>query len=87
MKFHPLPDYIFIKRDSIEKVSKGGIVVVQEKESLSNKGTVLATGNNIQEVKEGERVIFKTYNPDVIVLDGEEYSVAKENDILAIIYE
>jgi chaperonin GroES len=87
MKLHPLPDLIFIKRDSIENVSETGILIVQEKESFSNQGIVLATGSNIKEVKEGDRVIFKTYNPDFIILDEQEYSVAKENDILAIIYE
>ena len=85
MKFHPLPNYIFIKRDAAESTSKGGIVITKEHTEISNKGIVIGTGSAIAEVKEGDRVLFKTYNPDEVSIEGEEYAVAKENDILAIL--
>jgi len=62
-----------------EKPEKGEVIAVGE-------GRILDTGNRApMPVKEGDKVIFTKYSPNEIKIDGEEYLVLKESDILAII--
>lgn len=94
MKLKPLSDYVVVKAIT-EEVTKGGIVIPDtvDKEK-PEKGEVLAVGegrllDNGQRppvsVKVGDKVMFKKYSPDEIKVDGEEYLVIRESDIIAII--
>jgi len=94
MKLKPLSDYVVVKAIT-EEIIKGGIVLPDtvDKER-PEKGEVLAVGegkllDNGQRaavaVKIGDKVMFKKYSPDEIKVDGEEYLVIKESDIIAII--
>lgn len=94
MKLKPLSDYVVV-RAITEEISKGGIVIPDtvDKEK-SEKGEVLAVGqgrllDNGQRapasVKVGDKVMFKKYSPDEIKIDGEEYLVIRESDIIAVL--
>ncbi len=95
MKLKPLNNHVIVKSSSKEEITKSGIVLpdTMDKEK-PEQGEVIAVGpgklidnGNRSEmtVKIGDKVVFKKYSPDDIKIDGEEYLVISENDILAII--
>lgn len=93
-KIKPLAGHILIEPLKEEK-KKGSIILPEtvEKER-SEKGKVIAVGTGrlgedgkriASEVKKGDVVLFSKYGPNEIKIDGKEYLIAKEEDILAII--
>jgi len=95
MKLKPLNSHVVVKPLKEEEVSKSGIILPDtvDKER-SERGEVVAIGpgkldqnNNRQpiSVEVGNKVIFKKYSPDEIKIDGVEYLILDEGDILAII--
>ena len=95
MNIKPIHDKVAVKPIVKDEVTKSGIVLPDtvDKER-PEKGEVVAVGagrilDNGQtaprSVKVGDMVIFKKYSPDEIKMDGEEYLVISEGDIMAII--
>lgn len=95
MKIKPLSDHILIEPTKGEEKTSSGIFLPEtaEKEK-SEQGKVIATGPGKKtddgkivplSVKPGDRVLFTKYGPSEIKIDGKEYLIAKEEDILAII--
>ena len=97
MKIKPLGDRVVLKPISVEEKSKSGIIIpdTAEKER-PEQGKVVAVGpgrvlesGKIQplSVKKGDVVLFTKYGPNEVKVDGTEYLIAKEEDILAILEE
>ena len=95
MKLKPLASNVIIKPAVPEEITKSGIVLpgASDKER-PEKGEVIAVGpgklldnGNIAplSVKVGDTVIFKKYSPDEIKVDGEQYLILNESDIVAVI--
>ncbi len=95
MTIKPLSDHIVIEPIKEEEKTKGGIFLpdTAEKEK-SEQGMVIAVGQGKKtddgkiipvSVKPGDKVLFTKYGPNEIKVDGKEYLIAKEEDILAII--
>ncbi len=95
MKLKPLGDHVIVKPITEDDVTKAGIVLPDtvDKEK-PEKGEVMAIGpgkllDNGQlaklTVKVGDKVMFKKYSPDEIKVDGEEYLIISEGDILGIL--
>ena len=92
-KITPLSDHVLIEPIREDK-KKGGIILPEtiEKER-QEKGRVIAVGlgkirdgkRTPPEVKKGDVVLFTKYGPNEIKIDGKDYLIAKEEDILAII--
>ena len=93
-KIRPVGDRVVVKHAAKEEVTKSGIVIPDTAKEKPQEGTVIAVGNgrlldngerSPLDVREGERVLFAKYGGTEFKLEGEEYLVLKENDILAII--
>jgi chaperonin GroES len=95
MKLKPLSNNVILRPLKQEETTKSGIVLpdTMDKEK-PEKGEVIACGpGKILEngqtmaisVKAGDKVIFKKYSPDEIKIDGEDYLVLNESDIVAIL--
>lgn len=95
MKLKPLNDHVIVKAISENEVTKSGIVLPDtiDKEK-PEKGEVVAVGQGklldngqraMMSVKIGDKVMFKKYSPDEIKIDGEEYLIISESDILAVL--
>ncbi len=95
MKLKPLFNNVIIKPLAKEEITKSGIVLPDtvDKEK-PEKGEVVAVGSGKilengqaakMSVKVGDKVVFKKYSPDEVKIDGEDYLVLSENDIVAII--
>ncbi len=93
-KLIPLGDKLLVKRLEAEEVTKGGIVLPDSAKEKPKQGKVVALGDGPQlkdgargkfQVKKNDRVIFTSYAGTEIKVDGEEYLVMSEDDILAVL--
>lgn len=96
MNIKPLGERVVVKVLESEEKTKSGIVLPDTAKEKPQLGKILAVGpgkilDNGQkvalDVKVGDKVLFAKYAGTEVKLDGEEYMVLKENDILAIIPE
>jgi chaperonin GroES len=94
MKVRPLHDRIIVKRLEEEEKTKGGIIIPDTAKEKPIEGKVIAVGDGkikedgtkiSMEIKKGDRVLFTKYGGTEIKIDGEEYLMMKEDDVLAII--
>ncbi len=93
-RIQPVGDRVVVKPAAKEEVTKSGIVIPDTAKEKPQEGTVIAVGSGrlldngdraSMDVREGDRVLYAKYGGTEFKLDGEEYLVLKENDILAII--
>lgn len=94
MNIKPLSDYVVVKALT-EELTKSGIVLPDSvSKERPEKGEVVAIGEgkvlengarSVMTVKIGDKVMFKKYSPDTIKIDGEEYLIIRESDVIAII--
>jgi len=93
-KFRPLHDRILIKRVTSEEKTSGGIIIPDSAKEKPQEGEVIAVGNGkvleegkrvALEVKTGDRILFGKYSGNDIKLDGEEFIIIREEDVLGII--
>ena len=94
MAIRPLNDRVVIKRVEAEEKTQSGIVLPGTAAEKPDIGEVISVGpgkllenGNVQElsVKTGDRVLFGKYSGQTVKVDGEEYNVVREEDILAIV--
>ena len=94
MKFRPLHDRVLVRRVAQEEKTAGGIIIPDTAKEKPQQGTVIAAGNGKVkdnrkriplDVKAGDRILFGKYAGQEIKLDGEEYLIMKEDDVLAVI--
>jgi len=90
----PLGDKILVRRAEADNISKGGIVIPESAKEKTNKGTILAIGSGRMldsgerqqpEAKVNDNIIFSSYAGVEIKVDGENFLLIREDDILAII--
>ena len=89
MKLKPLADRVVLKSLEAEEVTKGGIILASTAKEKPQKGTVVAVGPGTKDnpitVKVGDSVIYGKYAGTEFHLDGKDYMIMRENDIIAII--
>ena len=94
MKIQPLADRIVVKVLEAEEVTKGGIVLPDTAKEKPQEGEVIAVGNGKildngtkvpLDVKAGDKILFGKYSGTDIKLDGEEYLILREDEVLAVI--
>ena len=94
MKLRPLQDRILVQRVKEETKTKGGIIIPDTAKEKPAEGKVTAVGNGkvgedgkrvALEVKKGDRILFGKYSGTEFKLEGEEYLIMREDDVLGII--
>jgi len=93
MKLVPLGDRVVLKQEVAEETTKSGIVLTGQTKEKPQQAEVIAVGpGGVVDGKEvtmlvsvGDKVIYSKYAGTEVELDGEEYLVVKQNDILAVI--
>jgi chaperonin GroES len=94
MRLKPLQDRILVKRVEEEAKTKGGIIIPDTAKEKPAEGKVVAVGKGKTgddgkkiplEIKEGDRVLFGKYSGTEVKIEGEEYLIMREDDILGII--
>ncbi|MBI1919890.1 MAG: co-chaperone GroES [Geobacter sp.] len=94
MKLRPLQDRIIVKRVEEETKTAGGIFIPETAKEKPQQGEVVAVGKGKVtedgktlpvDVKVGDRVLFGKYAGSEVKLDGQEYLIMREDDILGVI--
>ena len=93
MKLVPLGDKIVVKQLEAMETTKGGIILTTQSQEKPQEAEVIAVGPGgvvdgkeiKMEVKVGQKVMYSKYAGTEVKLDGEEYIILKQNDILAIV--
>ncbi len=94
MNIRPLQDRIIVKRIKEEEKTAGGIIIPDTAKEKPQEGKVIAVGKGkvgedgkVQklDVKKGDRVLFGKYAGSEITMDGTEYLIMREDDVLGVI--
>ena len=93
MKLMPLTDRVVLKQLEAEETTKSGIILTGTGQEKPQEAEVIAVGPGgmvdgkevVMQVKEGQKVIYSKYAGTEVKLEGEEYIIVKQNDILAIV--
>ena len=94
MKFRPLYDRILVERVESEEVTKGGIILPDTAKEKPQQGKIIAVGHGRRledgkvvplELKAGDVVLFGKYSGSEIKIEGVEYLIMKEDDVLGLV--
>ncbi len=94
MNVRPLHDRLLIRRIEEKETVKGGIIIPDTAKEKPQEGEVIAVGNGkilengtkvAMDVKAGDRVLFGKYSGTDIKIDGQEYLILREDEVLAIL--
>jgi chaperonin GroES len=94
MKLRPLQDRILVQRVAEETTTKGGIIIPDTAKEKPAEGKVIAVGNGklsddgkriALEIKKGDRILFGKYSGTEVKIEGEEYLIMREDDVLGVI--
>ncbi len=84
----PLHDRVIVKADAAEEKTTGGIIIPDTAKEKPQRGTVMAAGPGKKDepvtVKPGDTVLYSKYGGTEITLEGVDYLIMRESDILAI---
>ena len=94
MNIRPLQDRVLVKRIEEETKTKGGIIIPDTVKEKPSEGTVVAVGKGSRDkdgklhaldVKKGDRVMFGKWSGSEVKVDGVDYLIRKESDIMGIV--
>jgi chaperonin GroES len=94
MKLKPLQDRILVQRVEEEKTTKGGIIIPDTAKEKPAEGKVIAVGDGKVAddgkriplaIKKGDRILFGKYSGTEVKIEGEEYLIMREDDVLGVI--
>ncbi len=94
MKFKPLGDRILLKQLEAKEQTKGGIVIPDSVKEKPQEGEIIAVGEGKKNsegktvplsLKVGDKILYGKYSGTEVVIDGEDYLIVREEDVLGII--
>ncbi len=94
VKIRPLHDRVIVQRLDEEETSSGGIIIPDSAKEKPQQGKVISVGNGkllesgeraTLDVKDGDRILFGKYSGSDVKIDGEEYLILREEEILAVL--
>lgn len=94
MKFRPLHDRVLVKRTENEQTTSGGIIIPDSAKEKPQEGSVVAVGEGkkldngqrqAMDVKAGDKVLFGKYSGSEIKMEGEEFVILREDEILGVV--
>ena len=93
MSLKPLFDRVVIKDAEMEETTKGGLILTSSAKEKPQYAFVVAVGPGgvvegkevTMQVKVGQKVVYSKYSGTEIKIDGEEYKIVRQSDILAIV--
>ncbi|MCK9162245.1 MAG: co-chaperone GroES [Arcobacter butzleri] len=85
MNFQPLGERVLVKRVEEENKTASGIIIPDNAKEKPQRGEVVAISSKIEEIAVGNKVVFGKYSGTEISIDGVDYLVLEEKDILGVI--
>jgi chaperonin GroES len=85
IKFRPLKDRVFVSyTEELEKTA-GGLYIPDSAKEKPQSGKVEAVGDEVKQLKVGDKILFDRYSGSKINMDNKEYLIVKEEDVLGIL--
>jgi len=94
MKFRPLHDRVVVRRIESEEKTAGGIIIPDTAKEKPQEGEVIAVGPGARDesgklvpvdLKAGDRILFGKWSGTEVKIDGQEYLIMKESDVMGVI--
>ncbi len=94
MNFRPLHDRVLVRRTEAEEKTAGGIIIPDTAKEKPQEGEVIAAGSGSKgedgkvtplDVKAGDRILFGKWSGSEVKIDGQEYLIMKESDIMGVL--
>ncbi|KAA0685278.1 co-chaperone GroES [Azospirillum sp. YIM DDC1] len=94
MKFRPLHDRVVVKRLESDTKTKGGIIIPDTAKEKPQEGQVIAVGPGARDesgkvvaldVKAGDRILFGKWSGTEVKIEGEDFLIMKESDIMGVV--
>ncbi len=85
LKFRPLKERVFVSYAEESDKTAGGIYLPDTAKEKPQKGKIEAIGSEVKDVKVGDLILFDKYSGSKITIDGSDYLILKEEDILGIL--
>ena len=94
MSFRPLHDRVLVRRVEAEEKTAGGIIIPDSAKEKPAEGEIVAIGDGARDedgdripldVKVGDRVLFGKWSGTEVKIDGQDYLIVKESEVLAIL--
>ena len=96
MKFRPLHDRVVVERIEADEKSSGGIIIPDTAAEKPQQGEIIAVGPGARDesgkivpldVKKGDKVLFGKWSGTEVKIDGVEYLIMKESDVMGVLTE
>lgn len=84
MKFKPLKDRVFVSYSEEMEKTAGGIYIPDAAKEKPQRGKIEAVGGEVKNIKVGDVILFDKYSGSKINMDGTDYLIVKEEDILGV---
>lgn len=85
VKVQPLADYVVAQAEEAQTKTASGIYLPEAAKEKPKTAKVVAVGKEAKQVKVGDRIIYKSYSTTDVKVEGEEYILVKEEDVLATV--
>jgi chaperonin GroES len=94
MNVKPLADRVVVRPLDAEEKTKGGIIIPDNAKEKPQKGEIVAAGPGkiadngqkiVMELKKGDKVLYGKYSGTEVTIDGKDYLIMRESDVLAVI--
>jgi len=84
-KLQPLADWVVAQQEEATTKTASGIYLPDKVAEKPKVAKVIKVGKSVKEIKPGDRIVYKSYSTTDIKLDGTEYILVKEEDVLATV--
>jgi chaperonin GroES len=85
VKFKPLKDRVFVSYTEELSKTAGGLYIPDSAKEKPQSGMIEAVGEEVKQLKVGDKVLFDRYSGSKISIDNTEYLIVKEEDVLGIL--
>jgi len=81
----PLADYVVAQAEKAEAKTASGLYLPDQAQEKPKTAKVVAVGQEAKQIKVGDRILYKTYSTTEVKVEGEDYILVKEEDVLATV--
>jgi len=85
VKIQPLAEYVVAQLEAAETKTASGIILPEAATEKPKTAKVVAIGKKVADVKVGDRIIYKSFSSTEVKVDGQDYILVEEEDILATV--
>lgn len=85
VKVQPLADYVVAQAEEAQTKTAAGLYLPEKSTEKPKTAKVVAVGKSAKYLKVGDRILYKTYSTTEVKVDGEDYILVKEEDVLATV--